>query len=371
MREQGSRAFPSDRISGKGIVMFEILQSRAILRRQFVDEIVRLRRVDCLYREAVTQISPGLPRPAATLGRGFNDGNPDWVAPAFGRELGPRSSTFWPDRNSRCATAATPLGLSTFLLPKPRVAAMRGNPGLSCETASRLPEPQPNQVCKTPIGRFIIVVVCALAFAAASAKVSQAQNPAPNAETLKKANARPAEPTVPVRDPFDGATIEKMTGQCVTLDTESGEIVIEMLPLKAPETARTFLNLAATGALDTTIFSRVVKGFVIQGGNLSTSENWNAQLAERMSRHLPDEPSDVKHVRGIVSMARGDEPNSATTHFFILVGDGPHLDGKFTAFGRVLTGLEVADAINRAPAEGEKPVVPVRIKHAGVVQCKK
>ena len=162
-----------------------------------------------------------------------------------------------------------------------------------------------------------------------------------------------------------------MTGQCVTFETESGEIIIEMLPAKAPETVRNFLNLAATGALDTTVFSRVVKGFVIQGGNLSTSEKWNADLAERMSRHLPDEPSDLKHVRGTVSMARGDEPNSATTHFFILVGDGPHLDGKFAAFGRVITGLEVADAINRAPADNEKPVVPVRIKHAGVAQCQK
>jgi peptidyl-prolyl cis-trans isomerase B (cyclophilin B) len=188
---------------------------------------------------------------------------------------------------------------------------------------------------------------------------------------LKKANTRPEAPAVPKRDLFDGATVEKMTGQCVTLDTESGEIVIEMLPAKAPETVRSFLNLSATGALDTTVFSRVVKGFVIQGGNLSTSENWGVGLAERMSRHLPDEPSDVKHVRGIVSMARGEEPNSATTHFFILVGDGPHLDGKFTAFGRVITGLEVADAINHAPAENEKPVVPVRVKHAGVAQCQK
>ena len=132
-----------------------------------------------------------------------------------------------------------------------------------------------------------------------------------------------------------------------------------------------FLNLAATGALDTTVFSRVVKGFVIQGGNLSTSERWSDQLAERMSRKLPDEPSDLKHVRGIVSMARSDEPNSATTHFFILVGDGPHLDGKFAAFGRVLRGMEVADAINRAPAENEKPEVPVRIKSATVAACAK
>ena len=204
-----------------------------------------------------------------------------------------------------------------------------------------------------------------------SALIAVAQNPIPSTETLKKANPRPAETKPQPAEPFDGASAERMTGQCVTLDTENGAIVIEMLPAAAPETVRGFLNLAATGALDTTTFSRVVKGFVIQGGNLSTSENWSAELAARMSRRLPDEPNGVKHVRGVVSMARPDEPNSATTHFFILVGDGPHLDGKFAAFGRVTKGMEVADAINRTPAENEKPVSPVRIKHAGVAPCQK
>ena len=224
---------------------------------------------------------------------------------------------------------------------------------------------------KKTFTRLIFTCFCVLTFIAGGAYVSLAQNPAPNTDTLKKANTRLAEATGPKADPFDGASVEKMTGQCVTLETEAGAIVIEMLPAAAPETVRSFLNLAATGALDTTTFSRVVKGFVIQGGNLSTNEKWSAELAERMSRHLPDEPGNVKHVRGIVSMARGDDPNSATTHFFILVGDGPHLDGKFAAFGRVVTGIETADAINRAPAENEKPVVPVRIKHAGVAQCQK
>ena len=200
---------------------------------------------------------------------------------------------------------------------------------------------------------------------------TSAQGPPPNAETPKKANARPAETGPPKADPFDGASVEKMSGQCVTLVTEQGGIEIEMLPAKAPESARNFLNLAATGALDTTTFSRVVKGFVIQGGNLGTSEKWDAVLAARQSRHIPDEPSDLKHVRGIVSMARSDEPNSATTHFFILVGDGPHLDGKFSAFGRVIRGIEIADAINRAPAEDEKPSVPIRINRAVVSSCNK
>ena len=208
----------------------------------------------------------------------------------------------------------------------------------------------------------LILVISALA---------SAQNPIPSTGTLKKANPRPADTKPQPAEPFEGAAAERMTGQCVTLDTENGAIVIEMLPAAAPETVRGFLNLAATGALDTTTFSRVVKGFVIQGGNLSTSENWSAELAARMSRRLPDEPNGVKHVRGVVSMARPDEPNSATTHFFILVGDGPHLDGKFGAFGHVIKGMEVADAINRAPAENEKPVSPVRIKHAGVAQCPK
>jgi peptidyl-prolyl cis-trans isomerase B (cyclophilin B) len=214
-------------------------------------------------------------------------------------------------------------------------------------------------------------VCCAAALIVVAAVISNGQIPSPNADSSRKINTRPAAVKSSQPDPFAGASIEKMSGQCVTLETEQGAIAIEMFPTKAPETVRSFLNLAATGALDTTVFSRTVKGFVIQGGNLSTSENWNAALAAKMEKRLPDEPNDMKHVRGMVSMARSDEPNSATTHFFILVGDGPHLDGKFAAFGRVLRGLEIADAINRAETEEEKPLVPVRIKRAVVAVCEK
>jgi peptidyl-prolyl cis-trans isomerase B (cyclophilin B) len=196
---------------------------------------------------------------------------------------------------------------------------------------------------------------------------AQTTNPA---ESDKKSNVRPTEiSTRP--EPFDGASVDKMASQCVTLETELGAIDIALMPEVAPESVRNFLNLAATGALDTTTFSRTVKDFVIQGGNLSTSEKWNLDLAKRMTRKLPDEPGIVKHVRGIVSMARTDEPNSATTHFFILVGAGPHLDSKFAAFGTVTRGIEVADAINRAPADGEKPQKPVKINRAIVAPCKK
>lgn len=216
-------------------------------------------------------------------------------------------------------------------------------------------------------GRIAGIKVMVLVFAV----VVQAQSGEP-AEPPKKANARtPEVASISTAEPFDGATVEKMSGQCVTLETELGAIEIAFMPEVAPEAVRNFLNLAATGALDTTTFSRTVKRFVIQGGNLATSEKWSAELAKRMTRRLPDELGLVKHVRGIVSMARTDEPNSSTTHFFILVGDGPHLDSKFSAFGTVTKGIEVADAINQAPAQEEKPENPVRINRAVVAPCKR
>jgi peptidyl-prolyl cis-trans isomerase B (cyclophilin B) len=200
---------------------------------------------------------------------------------------------------------------------------------------------------------------------------ASAQSNAP-IDAPKKANARAATTEAPAApEPFDGASVEKLGAQCVTLDTELGAIDIAMLPENAPEAVRNFLNLTATGAFDTTTFSRVVKGFVIQGGNLQTSEKWGPELAKRMMHHLPDEPGLVKHVRGIVSMARTEEPNSATTHFFILVTTAQHLDSKFAAFGTVTKGMEVVDAINQAPVDGDKPEKPVKINKAVVVPCKK
>jgi peptidyl-prolyl cis-trans isomerase B (cyclophilin B) len=215
------------------------------------------------------------------------------------------------------------------------------------------------------MSKIVLMVVVML-----GATIASAQSNAP-VESPKKANARATATPPPAGDPFDGAPLEKMAGQCVTLETELGAIEIAMMPENAPEAVRNFLNLSATGALDTTTFSRVVKDFVIQGGNLQTSEKWSEALAKRMAHRLPDEPGLVKHVRGIVSMARTEEPNSATTHFFILVGPGPHLDSKFAAFGTVTKGMEVVDAINQAPVEGEKPEKPVKINRTIVNPCKK
>ncbi|HYH87084.1 MAG TPA: peptidylprolyl isomerase [Pyrinomonadaceae bacterium] len=215
----------------------------------------------------------------------------------------------------------------------------------------------------------LVTVVCAQQPQARQTEPQQpAAQPKQSAPPAKKANARPAGEAA-AREPFDTASVEQMSKQCVALDTESGEIVVEMLAEVAPESVRNFLNLAATGAFDTTTFSRVVKGFIIQGGNLATREKLTPELLRRAARTVPDEPNAVKHVRGILSMARTDEANSGTTHFFILAGDAAHLDGTFAAFGRVRRGMETVDAINNGELEGDKPKKPVRLRRAGVAPC--
>ncbi|MEP6946626.1 MAG: peptidylprolyl isomerase [Acidobacteriota bacterium] len=198
--------------------------------------------------------------------------------------------------------------------------------------------------------------------------LGQSAQPTPVPKASDKVNARPT--PQPSAEPFDGATVKEMAAKCVRLATGSGDIDIELYPESAPESVRNFLNLTATGAFDTTTFSRVVTGFVIQGGSLWTREGGvSMELSRRARRIVPDEPNHILHERGVMSMARSDEPNTATTHFFILVDTAPSLDGKFAAFGRVTKGMDVVDAINKMPVEGEKPVKPVRINKASIAAC--
>ncbi len=201
--------------------------------------------------------------------------------------------------------------------------------------------------------------------------VSGQEKPAQNTPSVKKANQRPvAKKTETAKsDPFEKADVKTMLAQCVTLETAEGKIELEFFPESAPESVRGFLNLAATGALDTTTFSRVVPDFVIQGGNLGTSEKWSNELAKRASKTLPDEPNQIKHERGILSMARSEEPNSTTTHFFILLREASTLDGKFAAFGRVRNGMETVEKINKLPVENEVPKNPVKLIKAVVAPC--
>jgi peptidyl-prolyl cis-trans isomerase B (cyclophilin B) len=129
-----------------------------------------------------------------------------------------------------------------------------------------------------------------------------------------------------------------------------------MEPDWAPETVRNFLKLASTGWYNATAFHRLVKGFVVQGGMGDTRAGGAGHPADRWVRPIKGEfRSDVKHVRGIVSMARDDNPDSATTSFFLMLGAATNLDGKYAAFGRVVDGIEVLDAFEKEEVDGETP----------------
>ncbi len=219
------------------------------------------------------------------------------------------------------------------------------------------------------IARAWFTLIFAVLFTSIRAEGQAVGSPSPTPATEPaKTNSRPA--SAPAAEPYDKADVKTMAAKCVKFETETGDIEAEMYPESSPETVRSFLNLVATGAFDTTTFSRVVPGFVIQGGNVWTRTGGvSRELGARARRTIPDEPNKILHERGVLSMARADEPNTTTTNFFILVGTGTHLDGKFAAFGRVKTGMDVADAINRAAVTEEKPEKPVRIKKASVYNC--
>jgi len=171
----------------------------------------------------------------------------------------------------------------------------------------------------------------------------------------------------PEPEPFSTESVEALRAYRAVLDTSAGPITLEFFPDKAPNHVRAVLRLAAAGVLDGTSFHRVVKGFVVQTGFLSTRGPLT-EKQQKIVRPLPPEFNDTKHVKGIVSMARLDEPASATTSFFICTGDASSLDGKYTAFGRVVDGISVVEAIEQAPLNGEAPVTRIELKQVRVVK---
>jgi peptidylprolyl isomerase len=120
--------------------------------------------------------------------------------------------------------------------------------------------------------------------------------------------------------------------------------------------------LAQAGVYDGVGFHRVVKGFVIQTGYLPARNEPLSESQQRLVRNLQPEFNDTPHVKGTVSMARGADPASADTSFFISVGPNTVLDGKYTAFGRVVDGLSVVEAIENVPVTGEAPQTRVEVR---------
>ena len=167
-------------------------------------------------------------------------------------------------------------------------------------------------------------------------------------------------------EPFANATIDELR-RTVTLKTTLGTIKIQMQPDWAPNHVRRFLMLTQTGWYNGTAFHRLVKGFVVQGGMADKRSSGPAHPADRWVQPLkPEFRSDMKHVRGIVSMARTNDPNSATTSFFLVLGDASHLDGQYSAFGKIVEGMDVLDAFEKEEVEGETPKRRLEIIEAAI-----
>jgi peptidyl-prolyl cis-trans isomerase B (cyclophilin B) len=152
------------------------------------------------------------------------------------------------------------------------------------------------------------------------------------------------------------------------LDTSAGPITIEFFPDKARETVRQFLRLADAGVYNGMAFHRVAPGFVIQTGALSSKSGPLTEKQQKLVHNLQPEFNDTKHVKGIVSMARGDAPDSASTSFFICVGASSALDGVYTAFGRVVDGMSAVDGIEAAPRTGETPNDRIDLRSVRIVR---
>ena len=138
------------------------------------------------------------------------------------------------------------------------------------------------------------------------------------------------------------------------IETRFGEMEIEFLPDKAPRHVENFVSLARKGFYDGTTFHRVIPGFMIQGGCPNTKDAKTSKATHGTGgpgHSVKAEFNDTSHKRGVVSMARSQDPDSAGSQFFICVKDSPFLDRQYTAFGRVVRGMEVADKVVGAPRD--------------------
>ncbi|HED64588.1 MAG TPA: peptidylprolyl isomerase [Planctomycetes bacterium] len=169
-------------------------------------------------------------------------------------------------------------------------------------------------------------------------------------------------------------TPEQLKHYRVLLHTNQGDMLVEFLPDVAPNHVRNFLDLCQSGFYVGTLFHRVSPSFMIQGGCPKTkTDDRGAWGTGRGPRMLDAEFNDTKHVRGILSMARGPSPNSASSQFFIMSADSLFLDHKYSAFGRLVSGYDTLDKI--AAAKGQKrrdgtvkPTSPQRIERTIILE---
>jgi cyclophilin family peptidyl-prolyl cis-trans isomerase len=156
------------------------------------------------------------------------------------------------------------------------------------------------------------------------------------------------------------------------LHTTAGEIDIRFFPDVAPNHVKNFIDLAQKGFYNGTKFHRVIPGFMIQGGDPNTISGNPATWGTGGSgKYVNAEFNTVKHKRGIVSMARSSDPNSASSQFFIMVADYPSLDGQYSVFGQVTKGMDVADKIVSAQTgPNDRPLSPTTITNIVIRDAK-
>ncbi len=137
-----------------------------------------------------------------------------------------------------------------------------------------------------------------------------------------------------------------MSNPIVTIEMETGGIIkVELYPEIAPNTVKNFIGLVQKGFYDGVIFHRVIPGFMIQGGDPEGTGTGGPGYRIKGEFSANGFRNDLKHEKGVISMARAQHPDSAGSQFFIMVEDAPHLDGQYAAFGRVIEGIKEAERI--------------------------
>ena len=163
-----------------------------------------------------------------------------------------------------------------------------------------------------------------------------------------------------------------MANPIVTIEMENGDrIKLELYPDKAPESVGNFVSLIKSGFYDGLIFHRVIKGFMIQGGDPTGTGMGGPGYSIKGEFYMNGFDNNLKHKRGVLSMARSMNPNSAGSQFFIMHEDAPHLDKQYAAFGKVTEGMDVVDQIantkvdyNDRPIEEQK-MASIRVDTLG------
>lgn len=155
----------------------------------------------------------------------------------------------------------------------------------------------------------------------------------------------------------------------VVIEMENGgKIELELYPEVAPKTVANFTKLVSEGFYDGLIFHRVIPGFMIQGGDPQGTGMGGAKNKIVGEFNANGFNNTLKHTRGVISMARAYDPNSASSQFFIMHANAPHLDGQYAAFGKVVSGIEVVDEIASIPTDySDRPKIAMRMKKVYIV----